>query len=368
MNFDIERIHEIFCVPCASYSCERVSSGHIHETYRVFRENKPLYILQKINTRIFKNPDLLMSNYLLVVSGLSAYHWPAGFELKIPQLISLLNGLTYFTDNQSGVWRLITHIDGVDGTQVPRNERTSYQTGLAFGAFLKSVADINPASIQAVLPDFHSLAHRYAEFSGALSSDPVSRAKLIPQEIEFTTSHLQAMKKIPGLMAAGVIPIRVVHNDTKQSNVIFSATGKAVGVIDLDTIMPGSALYDFGDAIRTSANPSAEDESDLSKVSFDIGLFTSFSQGYIESTESLLHAVELELLPEAALLITYIIGLRFLTDYLNGDVYYQTQFAEHNLVRAKVQFRLLSLMESQLDEMHEAINQLIKYNTKILTA
>jgi len=359
MDFEISGLSDIFCVPAAIYSAEHLQNGHINKTFRILKDNKPQYILQRVNSDVFRDMGQLMSNYHLVSSKLSGYHWPVGISLNVPEIIPACDGKFYFTDRQGIHWRLITNIPGVTGDQAPRNKKTSYQGGLAFGAFLEGVSGIDPGTIHAVLPDFHSLEKRFGEFIRALETNSAGRAALISSEIEFVRHHHHEMMKIPDLLSTGVIPERIVHNDTKLTNVIFSENGTAAGVIDLDTVMVGSALFDFGDAIRSSANSAAEDEPDLDRVHFEIDFFETFATGYLKAAHSLLCKEEISLLPESAMLMTYIIGIRFLTDYLNGDIYFHTQFADHNLVRAKVQFRLLSLIESQITQMHGIIDQIL---------
>jgi Ser/Thr protein kinase RdoA (MazF antagonist) len=359
MEFDVSSLSLIFRIPSGEYTMEYLQHGHINKTFRITRDGRPVYILQKINTGIFKDPDWLMANYQLVTGSLNATIWSGGHRIKTPEIIQTKDGNLYYTDNQSYCWRLVTYIDGIEFDKVRRNENTAYEGGIAFGTFLSGVSGIDPEKLHIILPDFHSLQKRYNDFLKALKSDQAKRASSISQEIEFVKSGYQSMRTIPDLIAKGDIPSRVVHNDTKLSNVIFSADGKAAGVIDLDTVMPGSVLFDFGDAIRSCANSACEDEPDLTKVMFEFSFFEAFSKGFIDSAKGILNKTEIGLLPESALLLTYIIGVRFLTDYLNGDVYYHTQYANHNLVRARVQFSLLSQMESQLIEMHGIISQIV---------
>lgn len=359
MEFNANSLSQIFRIPYADYSLEQLLCGHINTTYKILKDGKPIYILQKVNTDVFKNIDNLMENYQMVVRNFSGNHPEDDSVLQIPEIIPCNNSLLYYTDNQLQHWRLITFINGVDNNSIGLCEHVSYQGGRAFGLFLKGVSGINPASMHEILPDFHSLEKRYNDFSKAVKSDVANRSSLIAEEIRFSVMHYQSMRKIPSLIENGIIPLRLVHNDTKLSNVIFADCGKAVGVVDLDTVMPGSALFDFGDAIRSSANIAVEDEQDLSKVRFDIGLFEAFAHGYLDTAGDLLTKTERELLPDSALLLTYIIGIRFLTDYLNGDIYYQTKYDDHNLIRARVQFRLLSQMESELVNMQKVIDHLM---------
>lgn len=357
MEFDVSSLSLIFSIPSGEYTMEYLQHGHINKTFRITRDGRPVYILQKINTGIFKDPDRLMANYHLVAGSLNAVAWSGDLRIKSPEIIQTQDGSLYYTDNQSYCWRLVTFIEGIEFDKVRRDEYIAYEGGRAFGSFLSGVSGIDPEKLHIILPDFHSLQKRYYDFLKALESDPAKRASPISQEIEYVKSGYLSMRTIPDLIAKGDIPLRVVHNDTKLSNVIFSVDGKAAGVIDLDTVMPGSVLFDFGDAIRSCANSACEDEPDLTKVMFEISFFEAFSKGFIGSAKEILNKTEIDLLPESALLLTYIIGVRFLTDYLNGDVYYHTQYPDHNLVRARVQFSLLSQMKSQLNDMHQIINQ-----------
>ncbi len=358
MDFDVSKLPDIFRIPEGHYTIEHLQHGHINKTFRVIENGRPAFILQKINTAVFNDPESLMTNYQLVTTSLNASFRSGDLRIKTPEIIPAKDGKLYYTDYQFNYWRLISFIEGIEFDKVLRDDHTAYEGGLAFGSFLSGVSGIDPALLHVILPDFHSLLKRYDDFLKALESDTAKRASLISKEIDFVKSRHLSMQTIPDLIANGTIPLRVVHNDTKLSNVIFSDNGKAAGVIDLDTVMPGSALFDFGDAIRSCANSACEDEPDLTKVIFEISFFEAFSKGFIVSAKGILNKTEIDLLPESALLLTYIIGVRFLTDYLNGDVYYHTQYSDHNLVRASVQFSLLSQMESQLIEMHQIINQI----------
>ena len=192
----------------------------------------------------------------------------------------------------------------------------------------------------------------------ALELNLSNRKSEAKAEIEFAISQIDEMMRIPKLIGSGKIPQRIVHNDTKFNNLIFSKSGKAIAVTDLDTVMPGSSLFDFGDAIRTAANSAREDETNLNNVKFDISIFEAYAAGYIEAAENILTEDEIDNFPEASLFMTYIIGIRFLTDFLNGDVYFQTRYPSHNLVRAKVQFELIRKMQQQLQSMQKAIGRI----------
>lgn len=361
MEIIFTHLPAIFQMQNGDYTVEQLFHGHINKTFCVKKNGIPVYILQKVNPDVFRNIDQLMDNYQKVTSVLSDYQWPEEIQLRIPEIIHTLNGNLYYTDDKNKNWRLITYIEGINTDGIPRNTNISYQGGLAFGAFLRGISSIDTKSLNTILPDFHSLENRYRDFLSSVKSNAAGRVSLISEEIEFVLKRHEFMMQIPNRISSGEIPWRAAHNDSKLTNVIFSENEKAVGIIDLDTVMAGSALFDFGDAIRSSANSAAEDEPDLSKVSFEIELFEAFSRGFLESTHLLLTKAEINLLSESALFMTYIIGVRFLTDYLKGDTYFHIDYENHNLVRARVQFRLLSLMESEIDNMHRIIDR-IKQN------
>ncbi|MBK6348028.1 MAG: aminoglycoside phosphotransferase family protein [Bacteroidales bacterium] len=357
MDFDFTKLYKVFSIPANEYTVDRLQHGHINTTFIVTVAGRPVFILQKINTSVFTDVDKLMDNYRLVTIALSRFKWTKGFGLITPELIDTRDGKPFYSDSSKECWRLITYIDGADCTAVPHNIETAYQGGLAFGAFLKGVSEINPADLFQILPDFHSLERRYNEFLKARESAPSGRISLSESEIDFVKRKHTSLINISGYLDSGAIPLRVVHNDTKLSNVIFATDGTFRGVIDLDTVMAGSALFDFGDAIRSMANSACEDETDITKVKFEISLFEAFSKGYLISAGSLLHKTETDLLAESALFMTYIIGMRFLTDFLNGDIYFRTDYQTHNLVRAKNQFRMMEQMESEMAAMRAIIEK-----------
>lgn len=358
---DISRLSDYFLMEDDSYTYKLLPHGHIHKTFRISRNGIPCCILQNLNSSIFTDIDGLMENYERISRLVQDIVTEGNQVIRIPRLIPAINGSRYYHNKNSGYWRLITFINGADSDRPGRSIASSLQCGLAFGAFLSGISVIDPHSIKPVLPDFHSLEKRFRQFSDALTINRVNKADRVKAEIGFVQSRYPELKKIDDLMSSNILPLRLVHNDTKRSNIIFSEAGLAVGVIDLDTVMPGSPLFDFGDAIRSLANPSDEDEPDLTRVGFEIGHFRAFAEGYLKSASKLLVAQETDLLAESALFMTYMIGLRFLTDYLNGNVYYHTNYPDHNLVRARVQFRMLHLMQPRLEQMRHIV-QTIRQN------
>lgn len=355
MDLLLSRLQLIFNIPESNYSAEQIHAGHINHTFKISATTGSVYILQKLNGAIFHNIKDLMSNFQLVTDTINNFNLNSATKIEVPLIIETRSGQLFYTDENQNHWRLITFIKGIDNKHVTVNSKTAYEGGQAFGMFLRGVSALNHKELNVIIPDFHSLEYRFKQFQQALENNLAKRAAAVQSEIEFIESWHSKMVKIPHLIATGKIPVRITHNDTKLTNVVFSEKLEAIGVIDLDTVMPGSALYDFGDAIRTLTNRANEDEPEIEKVHFDISLFKSFSEGYIKSTASILCHDEIENFTDSALLMTYIIGLRFFTDYLNGDTYYQIHHPEHNLVRARVQFRLLSQMSAHHVEMQEII-------------
>lgn len=359
MGADLTDIISCFDCEPGGFRFLPLSAGHINQTYRVNSQNEPLYILQQVNHNIFRDVEGLMKNTEIVLKALSGTMRYISDGLKVQQLLKTREGKLYHCDESGNYWRLFTYIKGGKTIETVRKNNIAYEGGRAFGLFLDGVSSINPSSLAITIPDFHSILKRYTSFLESLNTDAVGRASEVQEEIALIKNRYDRMQYIPNLLNTGVIPERVVHNDTKFNNLIFSENGKAIAVTDLDTVMPGSALFDFGDAIRTAANTAREDEPNLQKVGFDIAIFEAFAAGYIESTEHMLADEEIQSFPEAAMLITYTQGLRFLTDFINGDTYYRIRYPRHNLVRAKVQLQLFREMEKQLPAMRKAIGRIL---------
>lgn len=360
MPVSAEQLPLIFRIPDSDYTLDPVNHGHINQTFKVLSSGKPVYILQKINEQVFPDIEGLMANYLLVSGRLNKYHWPENQGIRVPEIIRTRDGALVFRHPELGCLRLITYIEGYTKNASALNAGIAFEAGLAFGYFLCGASGINPVLLNTVLPGFHHLNKRLTQFQTALESDPAGRKDSCRPETELVKRFRPLLAQIPELIESGILPLRVVHSDTKLTNILFSLQGKATGVIDLDTVMAGSALHDFGDAIRCLANTAEEDEPDLSLVQFDFEAFESFARGYLEAAGAILTKTETQLLAESAMLMTYIIGLRFLTDHLNGDIYYRISYPDHNLVRARVQFRLLQLMHASRDHMKDIILQLCK--------
>ena len=358
MATDVESIPGQFAEDLSTCTTVPITLGHINQTHKVMVNGVPTYLLQQINNTVFQNVEALMQNTQIVLNTLEAAMAAHSDGLLIPKLILTKAGTTYYKDDEGKYWRMFSFIAGSKTVETVKKYSDAYEGGKAYGLFLDGVSALQPEQLSITIPDFHSLDVRFKALQNAFELNTANRKNEAKEEIEFALSMIGPRMNIPDLIAKGSIPTRIVHNDTKFNNLIFSHRGKAIAVIDLDTVMPGSALFDFGDAIRTAANSAREDEANLKNVKFDISIFEAFAAGYIESTEHLLTPLELENFPEAALFMTYIIGIRFLTDFLNGDVYFHTRYPNHNLIRARVQFELLRKMQQQLPEMKKVINRI----------
>lgn len=340
-------------------SVEKYGEGHINDTFKVTINSKddvPGYILQRINTNLFKNVDQLMHNIELVTefTRKSVVERGGDPNRECLTLIRTKQGKTYYSDG-SDCYRMYLFIDDAISFQVVRNPQDFYESAAAFGNFAALLADFDASQLYEILPDFHNTKVRFANFERAVANDSFDRRKDVLKEIEWVRSHKDLCGKIVDKIEKGEIPLRVTHNDTKLNNVMIDKkTGKGIAVIDLDTVMPGSLCYDFGDSIRFGCNPAAEDEPDLSKVNFRYDLYETYLKGYLSAVKSFITKTERENLPLGAVLMTYECGMRFLTDYLEGDVYFKTHRPGQNLDRAHTQFKLVDDMLSVFDKMKEA--------------
>jgi hypothetical protein len=278
-------------------------------------------------------------------------------DFQVIQLIPTHTGSFFVHDPDGNYWRLYNHVRDSKSFDVVSNPALAYEGGKAFGVFQYLASDLEPSSLYEILPDFHNIAKRLSTFRKTVALDPVGRVKEVANEIAFIETRSDEMHLIIRLGKEGKIPMRVTHNDTKFNNILFNRENKAISVVDLDTVMPGYILYDFGDAIRTGASTGAEDEVDLSRINIDLDLFEAYSKGYLETALNFLNNTETDHLAFSAKFMTYIIGLRFLTDHLDGDRYYKIAFPGHNLQRARAQFKLLQSMERHYAAMREIIRR-----------
>ena len=345
-------------------SVNQITAGLINATYLVETDKKEKYILQKINTFVFKNPDELMENIVGVTKHITEKIKEAGGDYKRENLNFLPcgSGEYYFRDENDDAWRMYIYVDDALTYNKPKDSDTFRNAGRSFGRFMKLLDGYPAATLHETIKNFHYTPARYENFLKAVEADIKGRKAACEEEIKFVTDRKADTHKLTDLIAEGVLPLRVTHNDTKLNNVLFDiSTDKGICVIDLDTIMPGLSLYDFGDSIRSGANKAAEDEADLSKVGIDLALFEVYVDGFLSETAENLNDAEIENLAFGAKLMTFECGIRFLTDYLEGDVYFRTTHPEHNIIRARNQFRLVADMEAHMDEMNAIV---AKYKEK----
>lgn len=340
-------------------------AGHINETYAVYMPNESgedelMYVLQRINKNVFKNPDEVMENIFGVTEYLRRVIREAGGDPDRETLsyIKTKLGANYFEDTDGFPWRCYNYISDSVCYQSAENAEQFYQSARSFGHFLKQLGDYPAETLHETIPKFHDTESRLADFKRALKRDVKNRERTCRREIRFVLAREKDCGVIMEQLREGHLPLRVTHNDTKLNNILFDAhTKKGLCIIDLDTIMPGLALSDYGDSIRFGASTAAEDEQDLSKVHFSLELFEAYTRGYLEAAGDVLTPTEKEYMPWGARLLTLECGMRFLTDYLQGDTYFKTEYPTHNLVRARTQFRLVEEMEHHFDQMKAIVQK-----------
>lgn len=330
-------------------------NGHINDTYLVDIEGKEeKYILQKINTNVFPDPDGIVITHRRLQELIFAGERP----YSIARIYPNLDGGYLTRDETGGCWRMTAYIDGSYTIDTVETEWQAHETGAAFGWFAKKCNVLKPGDFREAIKNFHNLPFRISQLHQAIADDKANRLYMIPEIIAFYDEREERMQHIQELVDTGKIPVRIVHNDTKINNLLFVGN-KAKVIIDLDTVGPGILYYDYGDALRTSACTTKEDEQDLTRVDFNMNAFEQFSKAYLHQVSSILTKEEEENFHLAPVLLTYIMGIRFLTDYLNGDTYYKTSYPEHNLVRSKVQMQLIKAIEKRENQMIQMIRAMI---------
>lgn len=336
--------------------------GHINNTYVVYikKNNGALvrYILQRINTGIFKTPERLMENIENVTGHIRKKVIKDGGDpdRESLNLVRTTEDKSYYKNETGDYWRSYLFIEGAQTFQLVESPEHFYHAGRAFGKFQQYLKDFPAASLHETIPNFHNTQKRYEDFLEAVRNDVKGRAEEVKAEIAFIMDRVADTKVLLSLQQEGAVPLSVTHNDTKLNNVMIDdVTGEGVCVIDLDTVMPGLVLYDFGDAIRSGATTAVEDEADLSKVWLDIALFERFTRGFISTAGESMTEAELEYLPFSAKLMTLECGMRFLGDYLNGDSYFRIKREKHNLDRARNQLKLTTDMEKNLEAMKQIV-------------
>ncbi len=337
-------------------------NGHINDTFKVVcndeNNNDVAYILQAVNSNVFKEPKKVMENIERVTTYLRKF---AKEDREVLSLIPTVDGKVYYEDENGYFWRMYNFIG--DSVCIDRIESDEdfYQSAVAFGNFQRMLSDFPADTLHETIPNFHNTPKRYKDFLAAVNEDKCGRAAGVSKEIEFVKSRESFYSILLDANKAGNLPLRVSHNDTKSNNVMLDAkTHKPLCVVDLDTIMPGFSVTDFGDSIRFGASTAAEDEKDLSKVRLDLHLFEVYAKGFLEGSGGQLTNEEIMYLPEGSKMMTIECGMRFLADYLSGDTYFKTDYPEHNLDRCRTQFKLVAEMEEHWDEMKNIVKQYCK--------
>ncbi len=357
MRYNPADVVSQFCLDGDFLDVIPCGTGHINDTF-VSRfqttEGVVRYVHQRINHHIFREPYKLMENVERVTRYAHERIRAAGGDPRRETLILVpaLDGSTLYRTAEGDFWRTYWFVEGAHTYDQPIDSQQVYGAANAFGRFQTLMRDLPGGRLHDTIPDFHHTAKRFAAFTGALTKDVANRARFARNEIDLALAREADTSVIVDLVARDQIPERVTHNDTKLNNVLIDdQTGEGICVIDLDTVMTGTVLYDFGDMVRSSACTAAEDERDLEKVQLDLHLFEQIVKGYLDATRDWLTPTEIQYLAFSARLITLEQALRFLTDYLNGDVYYKVQRPEHNLDRCRTQFKLLLELERQMDQL-----------------
>jgi len=356
----LHKIFEEFKTDTTAISFQQCNIGHINYTYFVDCENGESYVLQRINTGIFKTPEKLMENIQQVTQHIRRKLEESGGDPKreVVTLIPTNSGAIYYETKDYGFWRLYTRVSGARSYNSAEFSGLFENAGYAFGRFQHLLGDFPADKLHETIPHFHDTVSRLNDLKTSYAKDVAGRAASVKAELDFVLSYESVCSWITDRLKSGEFPLRVTHNDTKLNNVMIdNETLKGICVIDLDTVMPGSALYDFGDSIRFGASNAAEDEKDLSKVFMRLDLFEEFTRGYLQGLDGSLTDSEMLGLPMSALIITLEIGIRFLADYLDGDVYFATHYDGQNLDRARTQLKLVADMETKMDEMNAIIRK-----------
>ncbi|RPH29042.1 MAG: aminoglycoside phosphotransferase family protein [Bacteroidales bacterium] len=346
-----KHIIESFNIKEETDKIQPIGSGHINDTYAITLKGhvSPSYILQRINHNIFPNIEKLSDNIYRATNHLEEN---GNGQYQVMKLVNAIDGKLYHQSADGYYWRLFTHIPNSFSFDLAPSNNFAAEAGKAFGWFVRTLSDLNEPPLYEVIPGFHSLGLRITQLQLALEENIADRAKGCKQELDFYLSRCSEMLEFDDLIGTPEIPLRVTHNDTKINNVLFSSSGKAISIIDLDTVMPGVVHYDFGDAIRTIAANALEDETRLELVGINTELYKAFTEGFLGEMNSLLTSKERYYLPKSPRMMAYIMGIRFLADYLRGDNYYKVKHSDHNIQRARNQMVLIMDMEKKVKVMN----------------
>ena len=358
-----QKVSENFKIKGEVISAVPYGNGHINDTHLICTRvngGEKKYILQRINKNVFKNPELLMKNFACVTEYLAKKIAECGGdpERETLNLIKTYDGSDYYESPEGDFWRMLVFVSESKCYEKVENPGQFYESAVAFGNFQRLLENYPAETLAETIPNFHNTPHRFKNLMAEVAKDSFGRLAEVMPEVEFAKAREEFAATLEREHEAGRLPLRVTHNDTKLNNILFDEkTDKPICVLDLDTIMPGYSVNDFGDSIRFGASTAAEDEQDLSLVNFDINLYELYVKGFIEGTGNCLTEGELNMLPVGAMMMTFECGMRFLTDYLAGDTYFKTSRPKQNLDRCRTQFKLVADMENQFDKMIEIVNK-----------
>lgn len=338
--------------------------GHINETYTATYDQggtRVRYVHQKINQNVFKKPAEVMDNFVRVTQHIRAKLEEAKSDditRRVLTVVPTRNGAPFYEDADGNFWRSFVFVEGVKTFETVETPKQAFQAARAFGEFQKLLVDL-PGRLHETIPHFHNTRKRFSALLSAIKEDRYNRVASAKKEIKFALANEKICDVILKLLANGRMPERITHNDTKFNNVMLDVrTGEAMCVVDLDTVMPGCALYDFGDMVRTTTSPTLEDEIDLSKVNMRMSMFKELARGYLDTAGEFLTKTERANIAFSGRLITFTIGIRFLTDYLSGDTYFRVHRPHHNLDRARTQFKLAESIARQEEAMQKFVDGL----------
>jgi Ser/Thr protein kinase RdoA (MazF antagonist) len=363
MKFDIQYIAQQFDLQGDILGFRAFGSGHINDTFLI-ETSAQKYVIQRINHEVFKKPAAVMANIQLICEYQKnkLIKQKESINRQILQVVPTINSSYYYTDKSGNFWRTYIYVPDTVTFDIVENEKQAFQAGKGFGKFQRLLADLPPELLHETIPHFHHLSWRYEQLEKAIDHNTARRVDSVKPLISFALSRKAIAHQLDTYLSNGSLPLRATHNDTKINNVLMDKqTQEVVCVIDLDTAMAGAVIYDFGDLVRSSLSLSQEDEQDLSKIQLRMSIFKALSEGYLSETKHFITSSEKSLLVFGGKMITLIMGIRFLTDYLSGDVYYKIKYPTHNLDRCQTQFRLVELIESKEDEMNKIIAEIDIY-------
>ena len=353
----LKKVIDKFQIPSEFESFEELNSGHINDTFLIKTTQKPFYVLQRINKNVFPRSKELIENKIYVSKHLQhklKHLAQEEIQQKVLCFAKAKDNTFFYEDNDGYFWNASIFIEDSITYLKAENTQIAFEAGKKTGEFLELTKDIDVAKINTILEDFHSVSVRYQQFKTALQNASEETIKRSKEQICFIEAHIEEMQQLDIAIEQKLLPLRLTHNDTKISNILFSKENKALCLIDTDTVMKGVLHFDYGDAIRTICNTADEDERDVNKIAFNFEFFKSYTEGFFQEFKSATQQ-EINLLPVSIKILPFIMGLRFFTDFLNNNVYFKTAYKTHNLDRAISQFTLVKQIENQYQEIKKCI-------------